>query len=247
MEPTCRADPAAAAAVHLWDLSGAILTQETWLGPDVLSRGERERAAGLRPGEHRQRFVMAHALMRVSVADALGEGPACVRIDQTCPRCGRPHGKPRLVDHPDHDLSLAHAGALVAVLLVRGRGGVDIERAGRVAATPSIVRVAFTAREQEAIAQHGHDPELAVWFWTAKEAAAKAYGVHTPLLSTDFADTALALQQPLRPRRWREGWSVTAFIPAAGYVGAAVTDVEAVSVRPVQSAARLLRGYCGAR
>jgi 4'-phosphopantetheinyl transferase len=221
----------AAAVVHVWDLSHAPTAPNARWACTTLSPAELERAASLQTAEHRQRFVISHALMRHTAAEALGEAAASVQIDQTCPRCRRPHGKPRLLDHPAWELSLSHAGDLVAVLLVRGRGGVDVELTGRAAAAPHLATRAFTAAERLVLAGLGHDPALATWFWTAKEATIKAYGALVPHLGADFADSSKAFHEPLRPRRWHGSWYVTAFAPAPGYTGAIVVDVPAIDIR----------------
>lgn len=133
---------------------------------EALRRTQYERAAD------RHRFTAAAALLRILAGELSATAPRRVQIDRTCTDCGRPHGKPRLVDRPDLDVSISHSGDWVAVAAARGaRVGVDVE------ADPAdwheLAAAACTPHERAAI--HGaHEFALT---WVRKEAALKALGV----------------------------------------------------------------------
>ena len=143
----------------------------------LLDDVERSRLARFRNADDRARFVAAHALLRIMVGRHVGRAPQQVVLDLTCPRCGRPHGPPRLVDEVVH-LSLAHAGCrvLVAVSTV-GPVGVDVDTEAA-AAFPGFDDVALAPSERSVIARlpPGRRDAARVPAWVRKEAVLKATG-----------------------------------------------------------------------
>ncbi|WP_210417094.1 4'-phosphopantetheinyl transferase superfamily protein [Citricoccus sp. SGAir0253] len=100
----------------------------------VLSPLERRRIESLDRPADRARSLVAAALLRVAVAEHLGQSPAEVAVDRTCPECGRPHGAPRILGAgptpPVPHVSVSHSGLLVVVALDPGSPvGVDVQRA----------------------------------------------------------------------------------------------------------------------
>ncbi|GAB3810686.1 4'-phosphopantetheinyl transferase family protein [Micromonospora zhanjiangensis] len=85
---------------------------------DLLDDEERPRLDRFVRPEDRDRFLVAHALARLVVADALRVTPADVRFDRSCARCGAAHGKPQVVPtHGPAYVSLTHSGRWVGVAL----------------------------------------------------------------------------------------------------------------------------------
>ncbi len=101
-----------------------LIERSDTLPPHPLSATEQQRHDALVRPQDRMDFVAARALAaraaaRVGVADA--------RFEQTCARCGGPHGRPRIVGS-DVAVSWSHtAGWVAAVAADHGPVGIDIE------------------------------------------------------------------------------------------------------------------------
>jgi 4'-phosphopantetheinyl transferase len=155
----------------------------------LLDTTERRRAMRLAGRGDRERYVTAHALVRLLLAARTGVPAADLRFDRTCRHCAGDHGKPRLVDAPTGSstgpvsFNLAHSGARIVVALVDGPDlevGVDVERipgpddpavATGADAILSATELAAFRRLKPAQRRRA----LAVW-WTRKEAVLKATG-----------------------------------------------------------------------
>jgi len=143
----------------------------------LLDVHERERLARFRRAGDRARYLAAHGLVRVVLADLLECAPAALTFDRTC-RCGEQHGKPT-VDGPD--FSLTHAAHLVGVA-VHGGGpvGLDVEEVREMADLPGMARHVCAPTETVPDA-----PAAFFRTWTRKEALLKATGdgLSTPMAS----------------------------------------------------------------
>lgn len=110
----------------------------------------------------------AHDRVRALVGLLAGVDDASVLIEQRCPDCGGPHGRPVVMAPPEArriEVSLAHAGEQHVVAAVRGRRiGIDAEcadaRPGRIAALRELLG----------------DRDDPLRRWTRVEAALKADG-----------------------------------------------------------------------
>ncbi len=138
---------------------------------DQLDRTERDRMRTFTHDADMRRFALGAATVRVAVADRLGIAPADVPVNRTCPRCGRPHGRPRLP--PGHAVSVTHSGALIGVALTCGLAvGLDVEHdLGRPQNASSMMQAVLHSSEQV--------PQT--WsqflrYWTRKESLVKATG-----------------------------------------------------------------------
>lgn len=139
-----------------------------------LTDAERDRMARLRRAGDRDGFLAAHALARIVAAGVVGSDPAALRLEQRCPRCGEPHGPPRLPNPGAPRVSLAHTEGLVIAAAAPVEVGVDAEPTG--AAPLEVARVALTPTEQRqlaALATSEQPAALARW-WVRKEAVLKA-------------------------------------------------------------------------
>lgn len=58
---------------------------------------------------------------------ALGRDPTTCRIEQHCPSCGGPHGRPSFVGEEILDVSWAHSRDLIGVIVGPGRVAIDVE------------------------------------------------------------------------------------------------------------------------
>lgn len=96
----------------------------------VLSQSEGARVEALSRPEQRRDFIAARLLTRLLLAhwhhpDAHLASIAEIVLEQSCARCGGPHGRP--ADVFGLAVSWAHAGGFVAAAVGPGSVGVDIE------------------------------------------------------------------------------------------------------------------------
>jgi len=164
-------------------------TDEGLLAPD-----ERERAGRFVDSQARALFVLGRSLLRAALASYLDYAPQALRLDQHCLRCGRQHGKPRLVD-PASDLvfNLAHTRGLIALAVCGGyEVGVDVEDRGRATSMPELAPLLLSAAERQALEDvpEASRPEVLLEYWVGKEALLKATGEG---LSRDPRGVALPL------------------------------------------------------
>lgn len=166
----------------------------------LLDAHERERLLALRRHEDRARYLAAHALARLVLAERLDADPAALVLDRTC-RCGEPHGKPRLAGRGDDPgFSLTHSGSLVGVAVGTGPVGVDVEAHRPLSGLDGLVRHALSPAE---LAAGTPDGTGFLVTWTRKEALLKATGegLSSPM-------DAITLSPPHAPARVL-GWTGT--------------------------------------
>lgn len=157
---------------------------ERWLSAEERSRAD---ASGARAAD----FVAGAVLLRLLVAERIGQRPDAVRVERRCPRCGAGHGRPAL---PGTGLiaSVTHAGGLVAAAVSDGEWlGLDLEPRGRDLPESAARRVLTEA--EVALA---HQPGDLLRLWTAKEAALKAAG--TGLAGGLVRESVVLSLDPLR-------------------------------------------------
>lgn len=134
----------------------------------LLDEHERVRLDRFRRAEDRARYLAAHALTRLALADVVGLPAGELRFDRTC-RCGQQHGKPVLPGGPG--FSLTHAGELVGVAVhPAGAVGLDVEQERELTDLPAMAAHVCSPTERT--------PDAAAFFtlWTRKEALLKATG-----------------------------------------------------------------------
>ncbi|GAA5136739.1 4'-phosphopantetheinyl transferase family protein [Pseudonocardia adelaidensis] len=134
----------------------------------LLDGHERDRLDRFRRAADRARYLAAHALVRLVLADAVGTAAAALVFDRTC-RCGAQHGKPVLPGGPG--FSLTHAGDLVGVAVHPGGDvGLDVEQARELTDLPAMSAHVCSPRET------APDAQAFFTLWTRKEALLKAVG-----------------------------------------------------------------------
>jgi 4'-phosphopantetheinyl transferase len=155
---------------------------------------ELQRRARFRLAADRDRFTVGAALLRLATAEHFGISPGAVRINRTCPDCGRQHGRPRVVSAlapSGVDVSVSHSGLVIAVAVSTvGAVGVDVE------VIPShfehLADVACSPEERDRI-------RCACDFatvWVRKEAVLKAAGTGLRRAPSD-----VVVSPPDRPAR----------------------------------------------
>ncbi|MEU1280940.1 4'-phosphopantetheinyl transferase superfamily protein [Streptomyces sp. NPDC005805] len=147
-------------------------------GLGLLDERERERAAGFRFQQDADRYLVAHVLLRQTLAGLVGERPErLVFARRPCAGCGGPHGKPYLAHHALH-FSLAHAGDHVLVATAGVPVGVDVEAVPSTRITEDVVPALHRVERAELAALAAADrPAAFTRCWVRKEAVLKATGV----------------------------------------------------------------------
>lgn len=205
----------------------------------LLDAHERERLSRFRRDADRARYLAAHALARLVLAEHVGAEPGAVEFDRTC-RCGGQHGKP-VVQAPGPrgavpGFSLTHAADVVGVAVwTRGQVGLDVEH------VRPLSDVAAMARHVASPVEPAHTtPSGFFTAWTRKEALLKATGIGltAPMaaITVETGDDGPRLAGwsgehappgPLWLRDLRPAAGYAAAIAGAGPVAPSVTELRA--------------------
>ncbi len=137
----------------------------------ALTAIERERAAAFHAQADADDFVAAHLLARACVGAVTGARD--VVLEQRCPTCGGPHGRPAVAGDPATHVSWSHSHGWVAAVAATVPVGVDLETRGRRHDVGRLAARTGTPAEAAAVAADA-DPELAyLRMWCRKEALVK--------------------------------------------------------------------------
>lgn len=100
----------------------------------LLDDHERRRHRSLHQSIDRDRFMVAHALLRLTIAEVAGMRARDIELTASCRQCGSvEHGRP-VVTNAAYDVSLTRSGRWVAVAVsTAGPVGIDVERNGSTA------------------------------------------------------------------------------------------------------------------
>ncbi|GGZ69838.1 hypothetical protein GCM10010371_32130 [Streptomyces subrutilus] len=167
---------------------------------ELLTRTELARAGALRSAGDRDDFLAAHALVRLCAGRLLGRPAHSLTVVQSCGRCPRPHGRPRLAEAPGTGVSLAHTPGWVAAAAASGPVGVDLETVDGRPPDPRTTALACTREERAALAAADHPQRAFLRQWVRKESLVK--------VGAGTLDEAARLDLPVygrAPARWR-GW-----------------------------------------
>jgi 4'-phosphopantetheinyl transferase len=220
--------PIAAEEVQVWhaplDVSPSEVARlEYILAPDELFRASRFRYA-----TDRQRFVTCRGRLREMLSRYLGESPREIEL------CYGPHGKPQLKpadgSHPLR-FNVSHSAGLGAFAFSLDREvGIDIEHFQVDFAWEDIARSLFSAEEVSVMQSLPVSDRYVAFLsaWTCREARAKARGdglAH----AFERSETAEARGESgssitLRDVQEASRWTVTMFIPQAGYAAALAVE-----------------------
>ena len=148
---------------------------------DWLDATERERFGRLRRVEDRRGLLTSRVLLKTLVGRLSDSPPELVHLSYDCFRCGRPHGRPVVVDPQAAvrwQVSLSHTDDHVMVAATdAGPVGVDAESA---AATgfDGFDDVALTSTERTEVehCRPAAQSRARAIYWTRKEAVLKAAG-----------------------------------------------------------------------
>lgn len=166
-------------------------------GRSLLTPPERRRAEAFDDASAREDFVAAHHLARLAVAGLADCDPTEVELVQTCPTCGGPHGRPRVVGREGVRVSWSHAGGVVAAVAATGPCGIDVEPRGA-PLDPVLLPQVLTPRERERVRTASVPEDEFLRLWMRKEALVKATG--HPLDAVLGWDVSQMRGGRLRPR-----------------------------------------------
>lgn len=146
----------------------------------LLDDAERARFERFRLTADKFRFLAAHALIRLVLADRLGTDPAAVELHPTVCGCGRLHGKPRLLgEHGGLEFSLSHAGRRVVVAITTmAPVGVDVEEIRLLSDIEELAAAVLAEPERRELFRLPASERSAAFlaYWTRKESLLKATG-----------------------------------------------------------------------
>jgi 4'-phosphopantetheinyl transferase len=217
--------------IHVWVVEIAAPDAEVARQAEILAPAERVNAARFRSEVDRDSFVQRRAALRVLLGGYLGAAPRDVTFAVNA------FGKPSVAaPHASAGLSFnsSHSGTVAVIAVARaGRLGIDVEQLRLLPDADGMAARFFTAGEAAALAALQPHDRVAGFFnaWTRKEAVTKAVGggLSIPL---DSFEVSLRPREPAEILRWNipgeaaHGWRIHHIEPAAGYVGALVTDRE---------------------
>jgi 4'-phosphopantetheinyl transferase len=196
-----------------------------------LSDAERQRAERFALDRDCRRFIVARGRLRELLAARLAVQPESIEL--VYGQRGKPALAPPFADS-GWRFNVSHSGEMAVYGFARGREiGIDVEAVRTLRDSDSIAARFFS--RQENVEYRALDPrERDMGFfncWTRKEAFIKALGdgLYHPL---DRFDVSLAPGEPARILRVESmpgeecGWRLESFLPAAGFVGAVVTETE---------------------
>jgi 4'-phosphopantetheinyl transferase len=205
------------------DLDAALLDDE-----------ERARASRLHRPRDRHRFVLAHAALRLFLAQCLDIHPAAVHYETGV------HGKPRLGPGlPSLEFNLSHSGEVGVAAVTRDRSvGVDVEQLRAMPDALSIADSHFSAAERAGLRSLLPAEQRGAFFrcWTRKEAVIKATGEGLARALDSF-DVALAPGSLSALARFdgrpgnEAGWSLRALTAPTGYEAAGAVAVASRAPR----------------
>jgi 4'-phosphopantetheinyl transferase len=197
---------------------------------EILSAEEQARAGRLHFDQDRERFIMAHGLLRLILSGYLSTVPRELRFSYS------PHGKPALTASSDQEtpnFNLAHSGRLALYAISRGRRiGIDVERIRSDCPCELIAEQFFSPQERAVLrALEAEEVKRRAFFngWTRKEAYIKARGegLSFPL---DQFDVSLVPGEPVALRRIQgtsleaSRWSLHELFAGPDYVAALAVE-----------------------
>lgn len=138
---------------------------------ELLDPSEHERAARFRFDVDRERFIIAHGVLRTLLGERLAEDPARIIFSRG------PYGKPYLQGSELRFNLSDTKDAMLVGITKRGEIGVDIESMQRRVDHLAVSEHYFTPEEIESIAVAPDSKRRFLEFWTRKEAVLKASGV----------------------------------------------------------------------
>jgi 4'-phosphopantetheinyl transferase len=154
--------------VFLVDLEAGNLLPDPYEA--LLSREEKERAAGFRFPPDRWRYVCMHGILRTLLSSYLGVDAGGIVFSSN------EYGKPCVPHGPEFNMSYSAGRGLIG--LARVPIGVDIEMVDPDVVTPEMIEEVFSDDERESFFKGGPAVSVRSFFrgWVRKESVIKAMG-----------------------------------------------------------------------
>lgn len=209
------------ADIHCW-----VFSLDQSLGADWLDTDERKRAARFHFDIDRQRFVSAHMLIRILLAQYLPTARGDLRIDRN------EFGRPYLKDFPlNFNYSRTEGWGLIAVARC-GILGADLETLNAADDLLDVALQNFSPAENAELDGLAGEEWTQGFFngWTRKEAIVKAAGVGLgmPLDSFDVSLTpgaAPLIHRAAGPAEKCKNWTLRSFSPVDGLCAAIASNI----------------------
>lgn len=211
--------------VDIWRLSLNLLADSVKLIESTLSADESARAARFHFEVDRNRFIVAHGVLRKILGRYLHCDPAELTFSVN------QYGKPALVNSA-LEFNLSHSGDFALIAVTQGRKiGVDVERIRQGISSHVIAQQYFSKAEVAELQSLPIEQREAAFFtcWTRKEAYIKAQGLGLALPLECF-DVSLTPGQPaiLRATRPDEKeavrWTLRSLDVDPNYAGAVAVE-----------------------
>ena len=217
--------------VHSWCASLDVPPETSARLYATLSSAERKRGAGFRFERDRQRFIVAHGVLRDLLGRYLHTQPG--RLSYVYNAFGKPDLTPEFGGRLKFNLSHSAGLALIAIA-ADSNVGADLEYIRAQSDYAEIARRFFAAAEVDqltALPSHLY-AEAFISCWTKKEAYLKACGDglaialngFTVPLTTDPAHGPVDLYVASNDIVPAKRWSFYTLQPAPGYIGALVVE-----------------------
>ncbi|MDR3442751.1 MAG: 4'-phosphopantetheinyl transferase superfamily protein [Legionella sp.] len=200
--------------IDLWQFSVA---QESANAYQLLNAEEKARAERFYFSQHKRRFSMARATLRIILARYLNTRPDRLEFSYNS------HGKPKVINSSRLQFNLSHTGDLA--LLAIGKGfpmGVDIEKYSA-RSYEGIAKTLFSEQELEEFMKVPASLKPATFFhiWSQKEAFIKACGLGLAYPTKNFTvPTSIPTKQLVDDPLNNMTWQLRSFMPAVGFSGA---------------------------
>jgi len=219
---------------------------------DLLDPVERERAARFRFEVDRERFIIAHGLLRTLLGEQLGEHPGELHIARG------PYGKPYIAGS-DLRFNLSDTKDALLIAFTRGQEiGADIETMARTVDHMAVGEHYFTPQEMLAIRAATDDRSISsgtvdppgrlpgavnenpakrrfLEFWTRKEAVLKASGVgimdDLRVLRVDGAVNAMTIMHEAFVRHAAESYHLRTWHLGEDHILSVASERELTEVR----------------
>jgi len=211
--------------VDIWRLSLNLSTDSVKLTESTLSAGERDRADRFRFEVDKNRFIVAHGVLRKILGRYLHRSPAELTFSVN------QYGKPALVDST-FEFNLSHSGDFALIAVTQGRRiGVDVERIRQGISSHVIAQQYFSKSEVAELQSLSLEQRVNGFFtcWTRKEAYIKAQGLGLALPLESF-DVSLTPGQPAILRATRPEpqeaarWTLRSLDVDSKYAGAVAIE-----------------------
>jgi len=223
--------------VHVWEVLLSQVGLKISTLTNLLAADEKQKAASFFREEDRNRFIVAHGLLRELLGRYLSVSPAELRFSVNA------FGKPALILQTDDQpliFNLAHSGDVILYAVTRSRNvGIDVEKIQPDLDVMELAQSQFAEQEVECLQALDPTERRDAFFrvWTCKEAYIKARGLGLSLPLKKFVVT-LGHDEPTRIG-WAEDdpdiarkWSVFHLDPFPGYAAAVVVEGQPVQLVP---------------